>query len=101
MNQVKHEAIATEALALVKDTGQLSLAALKELAIIGAKFGIGVPLVAGAALGYATSKITSPSIEDVRATEKRLELARMKTMMKEHRRKTELEARKAENGGLA
>ena len=86
--QVQHRAGPfSDAAAAVFEGGQMSLAALAKLASIGAKAGVGVPLVLGAGLGMAASRIMSPSVEDLKATEKRLELARIRTMVNEHRRK--------------
>jgi hypothetical protein len=48
----------------------------------------------GAGLGMATSKLTSPSLEDNRALEKRLELARIETMIRENKRKLQASAAK-------
>lgn len=71
----------------VKEGGTISLELLEKLAARGMRWGVGIPLVMGALLGVAASKITSPSKEDLSALEKRMVNARIKTMIAEHRRK--------------
>ena len=85
---VKHQAgVSGEMLGALFEGGRLSLAGLAKLAQVGIYWGVGIPLVAGAGLGAAASKLTSPSLEDNKALEKRLELARIETMVRENKRK--------------
>jgi hypothetical protein len=94
--QVQHQAegIVGDVTGAVVEGGKLSLAGLAKLASTLMKIGVGVPLVVGAGLGMATSKLTSPSLEDNRALEKRLELARIETMIRENKRKLQASAAK-------
>ena len=74
----------------VFEGGKVSLAFLTKIASMATKVGVGLPLVVGAGMGMAASKLTSPSLEDNKALEKRVELARIEAMVKENRRKQQV-----------
>lgn len=90
---IKHQAGLESTLdigSLVSSAGSMTLGALGALAKLTTRWAVGIPVGVGAGLGYLSSKITSPSVNDVKVTEKMLEQARIKTMITENERRRRL-----------
>lgn len=89
--QVRHTSgIVDTALA----AGQMTGSGLSKLALLGTRYAMAIPVGTGMALGLLASKLSTPVREDIKATEKRLELARIMAMTAENRRRIEAERKR-------
>ena len=92
MKYVKHEAggfwdIFAGTSGVVTAGGSLALSAMVDAVKTAPKVALAVPAMAGAALGYASSALTSPGPGQLKALEGRIVNANLDEMIQENRRK--------------
>ena len=95
--QVRHSAGVIDTLLT---GGQMTMSGIGKLAMLGSRYMVAIPTGAGLALGLLASKLTTPVPEDIKATEKRLELSRIMAMTAENRRRIEAERKRRKRNTL-